>query len=303
MDPVDRYRDLLIFVTIADRGGFGRAAAHLGISTSQVSRALAALEDRLGARLFNRTTRQVALTDAGRALHERARTLLAELDEAEAEVRDQSAEPRGTLRVSLPVHFGLRFLTPLAAEFATLHPNLRLELSFEDRRVDLVEEGFDLAVRISPMGDSSLIGRKLGATHILTVASPAYLERNPAPLHPRDLAQHHALLHDHESSWRFRCDGEDVSVRVAGRFAANNGEALRHAVVLGLGVARLPDFMVAPDVGAGRLVRLLASWEEQLPIVAVYPPGRHLSPKVRRWVDFLVLRLAEAPWSQCREAT
>lgn len=295
MARLDRPRDLRIFAAVADLGGFGRAGAALDISTSQASRAVKRLEDELGTRLLNRTTRQVALTDAGQALLERIGPLLDELDEAAEAVQAATGEPRGTLRVSLPVHFGLRFVAPVAAEYAAAHPHVGLELAFEDRRIDLVAEGFHLAVRIGPLLDSSLLARRLGTTRALTVASPAYLARRGTPEHPRELAAHDVLRylqHDAGTTLRF---GE-TTVRVAGRLASNHGQALREAAVRGLGIVSVPDFLVADELREGRLVRVLEEWESQLPITALHPHGRHVAPKVRVFVDLLVERLAEAPW-------
>jgi DNA-binding transcriptional LysR family regulator len=199
---------------------------------------------------------------------------------------------RGTLRASLPVVFGLRYIAPAAAEFASRHPHLSMELSFEDRRVDLVQEGFDVAVRISAMTDSSLIARKLGATRGRLVASPAYLASRGAPQHPRDLAAYDVLLYTLGSDpvWTFLRGTDEVHVRVRGRFAANNGDALRHAALCGLGFTRAPDFVVDEDIAAGRLVPVLPEWDASLPIYAVWPAGRHLSMRVRAFVDFLASR-------------
>lgn len=304
MSNIDRYADLAIFVKVAEAGGFSAAAKPLGISTSHASRAVARLENRLGARLMNRTTRRVALTEAGRALLERASALLGEIDELEGAVSDQGGEPRGSLRVTLPVHFGLRYVAPLAAEFARQHPAVNLQLSFEDRRVDLLGEGYDLAVRVGALSDSSLIARRLGRSRGLTVAAPSYLKERGVPEHPRDLLGHEALLYAYEPSgpgWRFSGPDGELTVRVTGRFLANNGDALATAAIAGLGVARLPDALAAEAVQRGLLTRVLIPWESDLPISAVYPPGRHLSPKVRAFVDYLAAGLAPAPWLACSE--
>jgi DNA-binding transcriptional LysR family regulator len=302
MEKIDKYGDLAIFVKVADSGGFSAAARDLGISTSHASRAIQRLENRVGARLMNRTTRRIVLTEAGHALQERARGLIAELDEAETAVTDHGGTPRGTLRVTMPIHFGVRFVAPLAVEFAQLHPGLSFDLSLNDRLVDVIAEGFDLAVRIGVLADSALIARRLGVTRSLTVASEGYLDRYGTPAHPAELVHHRALVYAHEAggpTWRFLgLDGE-VTVRVNGPFAANNGEALRVAAIAGIGIARLPDAIAVDDVRAGHLTRILADWEHDLPIAAVYPPGRHLSPKVRQFTDFLAERLASAPWLSC----
>lgn len=300
---LDRYGDLATFVRVVDAGSFTAAAKDLGVSTSQVSRAIARLEDRLATRLLHRTTRRLSLTEAGRALHERAGALLSELDDVEGALRDHGGAVRGTIRLTMPIHFGIRYVAPLAAQFAQQYPDVRFDLSFDDRRVDLIAEGYDLAIRVANLSDSTLLARRLGRTRTLTVASPAYLETRGTPLHPRELVGWDALVYSHDaapSAWRFRgADGETV-VKVSNRFVANNLEGLMAAAVAGLGVARVPDAIAAPDVRAGLLVRVLAAWEDEIPVWAVYPPGRHLSPKVRTFVDFLVASLASEPWMQCQ---
>lgn len=297
----DRYDDLACFVKVAESGSIARAAPALGRSPSQVSRTLSRLEDRLGVRLLHRTTRRLSLTEEGRALFERARLSLADLDEAEAAVGQVQGTPRGRLRVSLPVSFGHRFVAPLAARFAAEHPLVTVDLAFDDRKVDLVDEGFDLAVRVGLDDDPSLMARRLGTAQVLTVASPDYVRRSAPIAHPRDLATQDVLLLSAEvagATWRF--SGPDGEVTVAlrpSRFTANSGFALRDAALLGLGVGRLPDFMVGDDVANGALVRLLEPWERTLTVAAVYPPGRHLAPKVRRFVDFLGDHMSSHVWS------
>ena len=289
----------MIFVAIVEAGGFGRAAEALGVSASQVSRGLKRLEARLGTRLMNRTTRRIALTDAGQGLLERVAPLLVDLEEAEEAVRDEGGEPRGLLRVSLPVTFGLRYVAPVATALSRAHPPLHVELVFSDRQIDLLDERFHVAVRLGRSADTSLIARNLGESRGLTVAAPAYLAARGTPSHPVDLTDHEVVLYQQapgRGTWPF--DGPDGThaVPVQGRFASDQGDAVRQAAVAGLGIARLPDFLAAEDVRAGRLVRLLEPWERILPIAAVYPPGRHLSPKVRRFIDLLAVHLAEAPW-------
>lgn len=183
-----------------------------------------------------------------------------------------------------------------------MYPDVRFELSFDDRRVDLIAEGYDLAIRVANLSDSSLLARRLGRTRTLTVAAPSYLEARGTPSHPKDLAGWDALLYSHDaapSSWRFRGPDGETTVKVTNRFLANNIEGLLAAAVAGLGVARVPDAIVSPEVRAGLLTRVLAQWEDEVPVWAVYPPGRHLSPKVRTFVDFLVEGLASEPWTQC----
>jgi DNA-binding transcriptional LysR family regulator len=302
MDKIDRFGDLAVFVRVAALGSFSQAAKELDISTSHASRAVQRVEARVGARLMNRTTRRVVLTEAGRALQGRAGALLDELVEAETAVADQGGEPHGTLRVTMPVQFGIRYVAPIAAAFAERHPNVGFELMLDDRRVDLIAEGFDLAVRIGLLADSSLIARRLGHSRSLIVASDAYLAKHGTPSEPRELVDHQGLQYTHVGpTWKFGEPGNEINVRVPGRFAGNSGEALMTAAIAGLGIARLPDAIAADSVRAGKLRRILVPWESNFPISAVYPPGRHLSPKLRRFVDFLAEGLAPAPWLACGE--
>ncbi len=299
---LDRYGDLATFVRVVDAGSFTQAAKDLGVSTSQVSRSIARLEDRLATRLMHRTTRRLSLTEAGRALHERAGALLTELDDVEGALRDHGGAVRGTIRLTMPIHFGIRYVAPLTAKFAELYPYIRFDLSFDDRRVDLIAEGYDLAIRVANLSDSSLLARRLGRTRSLTVAAPSYLASRGVPENPRDLAGWEALVYSHDAaptSWRFRGPDGETTVKVTNRFLVNNLEGLLAAAVAGLGVARMPDAIVTPEVRAGLLTRVLAPWEDEVPVWAVYPPGRHLSPKVRTFVDFLVEGLASEPWMQC----
>lgn len=295
----DRWSSVEIFVRVVATGSFTSAATALGISRSQASRGVQTLEDRLGARLLHRTTRSVALTDAGAAFYERASRLLGDLDEAEALVTNLQAEPRGTLRVSVPMSFGVRYLAPAFAAFLRGHPDLTIEASYTDRRVDLLEEGVDLAVRVGLLEDSSLIARRLAPTTRRVVASPAYLAARGTPTRPEELRDHSALLYTLQTSgptWLFQGPEGEVGVRVTGRLVTNSGEALLEAARAGLGLAMLPDFLVADDLASGALVSVLDPWAHRgLAIWALYPPGRHLAPKVRRFVDFLAKRFETCP--------
>lgn len=295
----DRLGPIVAFVRVIETGSFTAAANALGVSKSQVSRSVRALEDRLGARLLHRTTRAVTPTEAGTGFYERCARILADLEEAEAAVAHLQAAPRGTLRVSVPMSFGVRYLSPLIAEFLASYPELRMEVQYSDRRVDLVDEGYDVAVRIGVLDDSSLIARRLGGTRLYVVGSPAYLERRGRPEAPTDLRGHDCLLFAYQqtgSTWVFREGGEEIPVRVSGRLVASAGEGLAEAARAGLGLALLPDFLVADDLRSGRLVPLLQRWAEPgFTIWAVYPHSRHLAPKVRLFVDHLAARLGERP--------
>ncbi|MGC2856822.1 LysR family transcriptional regulator [Novispirillum sp. DQ9] len=297
---MDRLSGMAVFVRVVEEGGFSAAARALGLSKSAVSKQVSALEERLGARLLNRTTRRLALTDAGTAFHERAVRILADAEEAEAAVSQLSTAPRGVLRINAPVTFGIQHLGPLLPEFMAAYPELVVEVTLNDRFVDLVEEGFDVAVRIGRLADSSLIARRLAPVRRLVVASPAYVAAHGAPETPEDL-RHHACLHYtyllRGDVWSLTgTDGRTVDVRVAGRLRANNGDVLRSALLAGLGIAYTPSFIVGRDVAEGRLVRLLPGWEDiSAAVYAVHPHARLVPPKVRAFVDYLAQRFAGHP--------
>jgi DNA-binding transcriptional LysR family regulator len=283
--------DLETFVAVAEAGSFTRAAKRMGRSKAGVSRQVKSLEERLGARLMHRTTRSLSLTDAGTTLYERAAASLAELRDAEAAAAQQQVVPRGRLRASLPVAFGLRVAAEPLFMLAEEFPDIELDLSFSDRFVDAVGEAFDLVVRIGTLADSSLIARRVGRTRLCVCASPGYLEAHERPVKPADLLSHQCLLYAQDPSrtaWHF-ADAETVNVQ--GRIRSDSGDALHKAALGGMGVAWLPDFYVRDDVAAGRLETLLDEYEaEPLGIWVLYPHRRHLSLKVRLAVD----RLAES---------
>jgi len=291
---------LQVFVRIAEAGSVSAAARDLGLSKSAASKKLAALEDRLGARLVNRTTRRLSLTEAGADFLERAQRILAELEEAEHEAGRLTDEPRGMLRVNAPMSFGILHVGPALADFMARHPELAVTLDLDDRRVSLVEEGYDMAVRIADLPDSSLVARKLAPVRQAVCASPAYWARHGTPAHPRDLARHNCLVYTYlpaQNEWRFRGPGGPFAVHVAGNLRANNGDVLREAALAGLGVYRAPTFLIGGDLGAGRLVTVLDDFADQaLAIYAVYPHRRHLPAKVRAFVDFLAGRFGPRPY-------
>jgi DNA-binding transcriptional LysR family regulator len=294
---MDRFTAVATFVKVVERGSFARAAERLGLSTSAVSRQIADLEQHLDVRLLNRTTRRLSLTEAGQAYHERCVQLLADLDEAEASVRAATIVPKGTLRLTCGVTFGERYLAPAIVEFAALNPQLSFDLDLSDRVVDLVDEGFDLAVRIGALGQQALVARRIGWTQLVCSAAPGYLERRGAPQSPDDLSAHDCLAYTYvatPNAWSFELpDGERRSVRVPVRHRANNGRMLVALAVAGLGITMEPDFIVAPEIRSGALVRVLPRFPgPSAPIAAVYPSRRHLSAKVRAFVDFLATRCA-----------
>lgn len=292
--------DLEIFVKVVEEESFTRAADSLGVSKSYVSKQVRALEDRLGARLLNRTTRQQSLTDVGSAFYSRARQILADLEEAELAVTQMQSTPRGTLRLSVPMSFALGYLNSAIADFMIAYPDLDVDVSLADRIVDLIDEGFDLAVRIGVLSDSSLFVRRIAPIQRLLVASPDYLDAHGTPSHPDDLAQHQCLIYAYISpTWSFRnADGDELQVTVSGPYRANNGEALREAACKGLGLAVLPDFLICDQLRSGELVKVIPEWcKDNAAVWALYPHNRHLSAKVRLFVDFLVDRFSpEPPW-------
>jgi DNA-binding transcriptional LysR family regulator len=265
------------------------------------------LESHLETRLLNRTTRRLSLTEAGQSFYEHSVQLLADLDEAEASVRVATAEPRGTLRVTCGVSFGMRYLAPALAEYAEKHPQVLLDLDLSDRVVDLVEEGYDLAIRIGQMGSQGMVARRIGWTQLVCCAAPSYLARHTAPIRePADLAQHECLSYTNigmPNTWHFEGkkggDAARVSLRVPQRHRANNGQLLAALATQGMGIVLSPDFIVAHEIRDGVLVPLLADYRApRSPIAAVYPSRRHLSAKVRSLVEFLAARYERShEWS------
>ncbi len=289
---MDRLTEMGAFVQVVDHGGFTEAARRMGLSKSAVSKHVSALEVRLAVRLLNRTTRRVSPTEVGLAYYDRARKVLAEAAEADSMVTAMQATPRGALKVSAPVNFGIRQLSPAVARFLCAYPEVDIDMVLDDRFVELVAEGFDVAIRIGTLADSALKARKLAVARSVIAASPAYLAEMGTP---RDIDElnHHRLLHYSQLSsgnfWRLRGpSGEERQVRVGGRLTANNGEALLKAAEAGLGISRIPSFMIGDAIAAGRLVEILADRPaDPLGIHAVYPEGRFIQPKLRAFVDFM----------------
>ena len=298
---MDRFHAITAFAKVVETGSFARAAERLGVSVSSVSRQVTELEAHLDARLLNRTTRRLSLTETGRAFHERSVQLLADLEEAEESAGAGAVVPRGTLRVSCAITFGTRHFTPAVAAFMQRHPEMRFDVELSDRTVDLVDEGFDAAVRIGAIGGQNLVGRRVGVTHLVCCASPAYLARHGEPKTPEDLARHACLLYEYapqRDTWPFADrGGREIKVRVTGPVRSNNGSFLAALAIVGAGVTYEPDFIVGPDVRAGRLVPILRGFAPPpTGIHVVYASRRHLSAKVRAFTDFLVLRFAKPEW-------
>jgi DNA-binding transcriptional LysR family regulator len=297
MQSVD---DLLVFVQVVENASFSKAAKQLGRSKAAVSKQVSRLENRLGVRLLNRTTRRLSLTEAGVALHERGTRIAAEVEAAETAVTRLQREPRGTLRVSAPMSFGVLHLAPTLAAFLVRHPQMTVDLSLSDRFVDLIEEGFDIAIRIGDLADTSLIARQLAPNRRLVCASPDYIAARGMPRTPADLIAHNCLCYSYLASqdeWRFTGPQGPVAVKVHGNLRANNGDALRAAMLDGLGIGLAPTFIVGEDVKARRLTVLLAEYRStESSVYAVWPHSRHLSAKVRVFVDHLAARFGDRPY-------
>jgi DNA-binding transcriptional LysR family regulator len=289
------------YAAVVSTGSFTAAAERLGVSKALTSKYVGQLEDHLGVRLLNRTTRQLNMTEAGQAYYQRCRQLLDEIDELEAAVRDQQEAPKGRLMVAAPTTFGEIYLTPAVADYLQEYPGVTIELVLADRYVDIVDEGFDLAVRIGNLADSSLIARRLAPTRILACAAPQYLAKAGMPSHPSELLSHSCILDTNfevVENWPFQENGQPFMIRVDGRIRVNNAVAVREMLLAGQGIALCPDYVVAKALSEGRLQAILQGFEAlDYGIHAVYPHHRHLAAKVRTFVDFLLHRFAGTNWT------
>ena len=290
---MDRLSEMEAFATVVDQGGFTDAARKLGISKSAVSKHVSSLETRLGARLLNRTTRRVSPTEIGLAYYDRARRVLNDAGEADALVTSMQSAPSGILRVSVATDFGVNHLSPILGTFLHEYPEITVNMLLDNRYVELISEGFDLAVRIGELEDSSLRARKLAETHKQMIASPQYLEEYGRPQRIDDLNEHKLLHYSNQATgsvWKLTApSGEKRQVRSAGWLTVNDGQSLLNAAINGLGIAFLPDFLYADAMKKGRLVPAIDGMApETQGIYAVYPPGRYTQPKVRAFIDFLV---------------
>lgn len=299
---MDTFAAMRVFVAVVERSGFSAAASALDLSTASVTRQVAALEKRLGTRLLNRTTRRVGLTSAGAAYYQRAVQLLAELDDIEAAVGAQALVPSGLLRINAPVSFGIARLGPLLAGYRVRYPQVKLDLSLSDRLVDMVEEGFDVAIRITRQPAPNLIARKLADARLLLCAAPDYLARAGTPAAPADLARHACLAYSYWSGgdeWTLQGPAGEATVRIDGGLRANNGDVLREAALAGMGIVLQPDFVVGADLAASRLRQVLPDWQvPPVGIHAVYASRSHLAPKLRSFIDFLVEAFAAGAGTQ-----
>ncbi|MCW3478328.1 LysR family transcriptional regulator [Neisseriaceae bacterium JH1-16] len=287
-----------VFNAVVDTGSFIRAAEALELSKAAVSRYIAELEGRLGVRLLHRTTRRLSLTEEGQVFYARSKELLAGLDEAEAEITSRSGAASGLVRINAPVTFGIRHLAPLWGEFRTLYPEVTLEVTLADRVIDLVEEGYDVAVRIAALPSSTLISRRLASTRMVLCASPQYLAAHGVPDHPAELADHAVISYSYWSTkdeWHFDGPAGPASVRTNPCMHTNSGDTCRAAALAHQGVILQPGFLVGDDLASGALVELMPEFRSiELGIYAVYPTRKHVSPKVRVLIEFLAEHFARA---------
>jgi len=298
---MDDLNDIAVFVAVVDAGSFTRAAERLNLSRPVVSKYVSRLEDHLGVRLLNRTTRRLSLTEAGRIFHARSRRGLDDIAEAQAEISSLQEHPRGVLRINVPMSFGILHIAPLLPAFMQQYPDVRVEMDLNDRKLDVIDEGFDVSVRIGDLPDSSLIARRLAPCRHVIVAAPAYVEARGMPRKPEELRTHDIISYSLQQSaqnWHFlNPAGQAVQVPADGRLQVNNSLALREALLGGLGIARTPTFLVGDDLRQGRLTRLLADHQSpEVSVFVVYPQRRHLSPKVRAFADFLADRIQDPPY-------
>jgi len=293
---MDRLTSLVVFGRVVETGGFSAAARRLNMSVTMVSNHVQALEDRLGARLLHRTTRKISLTEIGRSYYERSTQILADLEEADRIAGALHATPRGTLKLHATMNL-VRFLAPVMEEYLTANPAVSVDLTVGDRNADLIEDGYDLAIRATPQPDSGLIVRRLTPWRHILCCAPAYLGSRPTPEDLADLAHHNCLRYapyPFGDEWRFEGDGgRPVSVRVRGTLVTNSAETLRLMTLAGQGIMLAPTFLAAEDLGAGRLVRLLPQHRAvEFAINAIYPSRHHLSTKVRSFIELLAERFS-----------
>jgi len=290
---MDRLSAMKLYCHIVEAGQLSIAADQLNLSKGAVSKQLAKLEAHLGGRLLNRTTRRLTPTEVGVAFYERAKQILESVEEAECVVTGLTAEPSGTLKINAPMSFGFLHMGKLLAKYQQKYPKVIIDISLHDRQIDLIEEGYDLALRIATLKDSSLIARKLAPCHIVMCASPSYLEKYGTPKTPEDLKDHHCLLYTYSDSvkyWSFKNNkGEKKQVPIKGSLITNNGNLICDAVVSGMGIAPLPTFIVGDAIRKGEAKIIMQDWRSQVEDISLlYPSSKHLSAKVRAFVDLAV---------------
>ena len=298
MDRLDCDR---MFVAVMELGSFARAADRLHVSAGQASKLVTRLEQILGAQLLSRTTRALSPTELGRAYYERMRDILTEIDALDGSINTRTSNAAGRLRLTVPASLHFSQMVPLFTEFMELNPKIEIDVHFSDRAVSLVDEGFDLAIRVGAVNDLSLITRKLGNARIVAAASPSYIAKHGTPSHPSMLANHTCIIDTNfrePLKWRFhRKDCSEVEVVVTGRLFMSSAEACLSAAENGFGIVRVPSFMAGPKFEAGKLVPLLLDFEDEpIPISVIYPPTRHLAVKLRVFIDFLAARFKDGLW-------
>ena len=293
---MDTIAGMRTFAAVVESGSFTAAAGRLGMSTALASKYVGKLEDRLGVRLLNRTTRALTLTELGRVYFDQALQVIEDFDTLEAAIQDKRSSPSGSLIVSGPATFGEMFLTPAASKFLDAFPGISIDLRLTDRFVNLVDEGIDLAIRIGELRDSGLIARRLAPSRIAICAAPEYLDRSGVPLEPAELVNYNCILDTNLRSsdeWPFMIDSQRRTVKVSGRFSVNSARAARDVLIAGNAIGLVPEYVVGEDIRAGRLVEILQPY--RLPddgIHAVYPHKRHIAAKVRAFIDFLASEFA-----------
>lgn len=296
---MDKLISMRAFTKVVDHGSFSEAARDMRLSRSAISKYVIDLEAELGVQLLNRTTRSASTTDNGRLYYERCRAILADIEEAELAVSHLQATPRGVLKVNAPMSFGTLHLGKAVTAFMARYPDLQVHLILSDQQIDTVQEGFDVTIRIANAADSSLIARKIVPARRVLCASPAYLKRRGKPQHPDDLRSHDCLSYDYLGTgvqWKLTGADGDHWLHVSSRLSTNNAEVLRDAALAGLGIALLPTFIAGAEIRSGKLRGVLAGYQApELSVCALYPPTRHLSVKVRVFIDFLVERLGSRP--------
>lgn len=295
---MDRFLEMQTFNAVVDAGSFVKAAGALAMSKAAVSRYVVDMETRLGVRLLHRTTRRLSLTDEGQIFYARSKELLAELAEAEDEITSRSDAASGLLRINAPFTFGVLHLAPLWGAFRVRHPNVKLDVTLADRLVDLVEEGYDVAIRIANLENSTLVSKRLATTRMVLCASPQYLKLYGTPKHPSELANHAVISYSYWSTkdeWHFKGPLGPVSVKTNPCIHTNNGDTCRAAALASQGIILQPSFLVGEDLASGKLVELMPEFRSlEIGIYAVYPSRKHVSPKVRALIDFLTNHFSQS---------
>ncbi len=299
---MDKFTEIQTFVAVVEAGSFVKAANGMNMSKAAVSRYVLEMETRLGVRLLHRTTRRLSLTEEGQTFYARAKDLLTDLEDAENEITAQSDNASGILKINAPFTFGILHLAPLWGDFKALYPRIKLDITLADRIVDLVDEGYDMAIRIATLENSTLISKRLASTRVILCASPGYLQKNGTPLHPKELAQHEIISYSYwagKDEWQFDGPQGRESVKINPGIYTNNGDTCRAAALANHGIILQPSFIIGQDIRDGTLVELMPEFKSiELGIYAVYPTRKYVSAKVRLLIEFLTAQLAKrgATW-------